>query len=354
MQTDATKMRAEKFIGLLQGIAVGDALGLPAEGLSPAEIRRRWRNKWTMRLIFGRGMISDDTEHALLTAECLAANATDAIEFQHRLAWKLRWWFIAVPPAIGLATARACLKLLCGWPISNAGVRSAGNGALIRALVIGAFFADDVAKRAEFTRASTRLTHSDERAEIAAIAVAEVAAIMENGTADVLPTLTAVNANKEWREICSRMACAARAGKSLAEFAKDLGLHNGITGYCFHTAPVAIYACMRDRNDFREIVESVLNCGGDTDSTAAIVGGLIGFSQGSKAVPKEWLERVLDWPNSVSRLKRVARALAGDAHQLRRRWYFVFAQLPRNMLLFTIVVFHGLYRFLRCVLLKAR
>ncbi|HEX9048258.1 MAG TPA: ADP-ribosylglycohydrolase family protein [Verrucomicrobiae bacterium] len=55
--------------GVLLGTAVGDALGLPAENLSPERIRRLWQGQWRIRFICGRGMISDDTEHALMTGK---------------------------------------------------------------------------------------------------------------------------------------------------------------------------------------------------------------------------------------------------------------------------------------------
>lgn len=63
--------RAERLIGCLIGTAVGDSLLLPAEGLSRKAIARRFTGRPRHRLIFGRGMISDDTEHAFLTAQAL-------------------------------------------------------------------------------------------------------------------------------------------------------------------------------------------------------------------------------------------------------------------------------------------
>jgi ADP-ribosylglycohydrolase len=56
----------DRFAGLLLGTAVGDALGLPAENLSAERIRRRGRDKWRTRFIFGRGMVSDDTEQTMI------------------------------------------------------------------------------------------------------------------------------------------------------------------------------------------------------------------------------------------------------------------------------------------------
>lgn len=56
--TIATQNQYDKFAGLLLGTAVGDALGLPAENLSPQKIQRRWHGNWRMRLFIGRGMFS--------------------------------------------------------------------------------------------------------------------------------------------------------------------------------------------------------------------------------------------------------------------------------------------------------
>jgi hypothetical protein len=60
-----------RLTGILLGTAVGDALGLPAEGLSPRRRRRLMPGPWRHRLVFGRGMMSDDTEHTLFVAQSL-------------------------------------------------------------------------------------------------------------------------------------------------------------------------------------------------------------------------------------------------------------------------------------------
>src|SRR5260370_1250124 len=100
-----------RFQGLLIGIAVGDALGLPAEGLSARRIRRLFKGRWRHRLIFGHGMVSDDTEHAALVAQCVLANQHSPSGFRRALAWRLRWWLLSLPPAIGFATLRSIVRL---------------------------------------------------------------------------------------------------------------------------------------------------------------------------------------------------------------------------------------------------
>jgi ADP-ribosylglycohydrolase len=66
-----THERTTRIHGLLIGTAVGDALGLPAEGLCRRRILRLYQGHWRHRLVFGRGMISDDTEHTIFVAQCL-------------------------------------------------------------------------------------------------------------------------------------------------------------------------------------------------------------------------------------------------------------------------------------------
>ncbi len=126
---------SDRLAGILLGTAVGDAVGLPAEGISPARRRRMMPGSWQHRFLFGRGMVSDDTEHALFVAQSLLRHPTNADAFQRRLAWHLRWWFVGLPAGIGLATARACLKLWFGFPPARSGVFSAGNGPAIRQAV---------------------------------------------------------------------------------------------------------------------------------------------------------------------------------------------------------------------------
>jgi ADP-ribosyl-[dinitrogen reductase] hydrolase len=62
---------SDRLAGVSLGTAVGDALGLPAEGLSPLRRHRLLPGKGRHRFLLGRGMISDDTERALFVAGSL-------------------------------------------------------------------------------------------------------------------------------------------------------------------------------------------------------------------------------------------------------------------------------------------
>ncbi len=165
-----------RLAGILLGTAVGDALGLPAEGLSPQRRQRLMAGDWRHRFLFGRGMLSDDTEHALFVAQSLLRHPADADAFQRRLAWHLRWWFAGLPAGIGLATARACLKLWLGFPPGCSGVFSAGNGPAMQSALIGGYLHDQPEMLHRFALASTQLTHTDPKAAVGAEAIALLAA----------------------------------------------------------------------------------------------------------------------------------------------------------------------------------
>jgi ADP-ribosylglycohydrolase len=341
---------SEVLRGVLLGTAVGDAVGLPAEGLSRNRRERRWQGPWRHRLILGRGMCSDDTEHTLFVAQALLSQPEDPVAFQRCLAWKLRLWLLGLPAGIGLATLRSILKLWVGFPPHRSGVFSAGNGPAMRSAIIGAYFADKPAKRREFVAAATRITHTDPRAETAALAVAEAAAWGASQSVPVetlLQRLPELGPDPEWQALCEKLVDALSRGASVAAFAESLGLRDGVSGYAYHSVPVALYAWLRHPDDFHAALESALNCGGDTDTVGAIAGALAGASCGERGIPAEWLGGIWEWPRSCAFIMRVADRLAEQASAGRPLGpvpCFWPGLIPRNLLFLAVVLAHGFRR----------
>jgi ADP-ribosyl-[dinitrogen reductase] hydrolase len=348
--SDESNHRLSKALaGVLIGTAVGDALGLPMEGLTPQRQQRLFPLPLRHRLIGHRGMVSDDTEHTLMVAQALLQHPEDATAFQRSLAWKLRWWILALPAGVGLATLRAILKLWIGFPPHKSGVFSAGNGPAMRSAVLGVFFAHEPAKRRKFVHAATTLTHSDPRAEVAAAAVAEAAAWAAglsphpDGLLDALATLSD---NPEWQSIVAKMKDALSRSLSVSEFAAALGLTRGVTGYAFHTAPIAIYATLRHADDFPAALTSVIACGGDTDTVGAIAGALLGAQVTTTGIPEHWRTGIIEWPRSLGLLERVADRLSQqrDTPALGPVRYAWPGVALRNVLFLFVVLAHGFRR----------
>lgn len=350
--TEPQVLLQERLVGVLLGTAVGDALGLPAEGLAPERIRRLWPGPLRMRLVFGRGMISDDTEHTLMVAQALLSHPDDPDAFRRALAWKLRWWFVGLPAGVGLATAKACLRLWIGFPANRSGVVSGGNGPAMRSAVLGVFFADELEKRREFVLASSRLTHRGWQAETAALAVAEAAAIAVNSggspkTTEVLHVMRGLSRAVEWQTRLSQIESCLKTGATVSDFAGVMGLKKGVTGYSLHGVPVALYAWLKHSSDFRVALTAAIECGGDTDTVGAILGALCGASLGNNGIPAEWINGLWEWPRSQRFMERFAGRLAEQKSSnapLGSVPLFWPGLIPRNLLFLTIVLAHGFRR----------
>lgn len=96
--------RADKIAGCILGTAVGDALGLPREGMSRSRGRNLFGNPpLSHRFLFGHGMVSDDTEHTCMVGQALLRAPNDVDGFAQSLAWRLRFWLLGVHAGVSLA-----------------------------------------------------------------------------------------------------------------------------------------------------------------------------------------------------------------------------------------------------------
>lgn len=342
-----TATRVESVVGCLLGAAVGDALGLCCEGLSPRRQRRLYPDLSRYHFLPGRGMVSDDTEHACMTAQALLASGGDAEAFARDLAWRLRFWLLALPAGVGLATARGILKLWLGWPLDSSGVFSAGNGPCMRSALLGVLYGDEPSLLRALVRASTRLTHTDPRAEHGALAVALAAATSPAGYRERLGDLLGTGAG-DLLGLVSQAAASASTGEDTEAFAVRLGLRHGVTGYVNHTVPVVLHAWFRHPADFRSAVLAVIRCGGDTDTTASILGGIVGARVGKAGIPGEWLDGLWEWPRSAAWIERLGVQLATASRGERRQPPSVLfpAVVLRNLLFLLVVLGHGFRRLL--------
>ena len=111
--------------------------------------------------------------------------------------------------------------------------------------------------------------------------------------------------------------------------------------------PVVIHAWLTNPRDYRAAVTSVIRCGGDADTTAAIVGGIVGAATGESGIPEDWLSGILEWPRSVNWMRELSTQLVqsrfdrGPAKPISANF---FASLARNVVFLAIVLFHGFRR----------
>ena len=343
-------MVGDHLVGCLLGTAVGDALGLPYEGLSRHRAAKLLGPPNRHRLILGRGMVSDDSEHCWMVAEALLDSKADPAMFCTALARRLRWWLLGLPAGVGFATLRSVLRMWVGVSPQKSGVFSAGNGPAMRAAILGVSI-EDRSHLLALIAASSRVTHTDPKAEYGAIAVA-VAARMARQHSTVEPGqyLAAFHSlfgdtDSEFVTLMTETIQAVQLGITTPKFAEALGCTNGVTGYTYHTVPVAIHAWLSHQGNFRGALMAVIECGGDTDTTAAIAGGIVGAGVGKQGIPPEWIEGLWLWPRSVVWIEHLASQLdllEARHHTSSPAWGLI----PRNLLFLLTVLFHGLRRLL--------
>jgi ADP-ribosylglycohydrolase len=141
---------ASRARGALYGLAIGDALGMPTQMLSRAQIRARWGELLTgfepappghpIAAGLPAGAITDDTEQAVLLGRLLVKShgTIDPNELARALVnWERKMAERGSLDLLGPSTRRACAAILAGVPPDEAGATGATNGAAMRIAPVG-------------------------------------------------------------------------------------------------------------------------------------------------------------------------------------------------------------------------
>jgi ADP-ribosylglycohydrolase len=281
-------------MGGLVGLVVGDALGVPVEFSTRAE-----RDRDPVAGLRGFGMHgqppgawSDDGALALAHAAAFAAHGWDpARHLDAFLAWERQASFSSHDRVfdIGRTTREALRRWAAGAAAAEAGGRGErdnGNGSLMRILPVSCWWAaaPDLAVIARLGEASA-LTHAHERSRL-------VCALHGLLTARLL----------SGRPLRVALAAAIRAWLPAVPAAQHAGLEPlrspafldwsreriPSDGHVVSTLVAACW-CLDRHEDFAGAVLAAVNLGGDTDTTAAVVGGLAGLRCGLSGLPRPWL-----------------------------------------------------------------
>lgn len=340
----------DKILGLLWGAAIGDALGLPYEGLTKKQINTIFKDLSKFNLIFGKGVVSDDTDHMLLTLLALAASKKDPFKFTKLLAKHLKNWLICLPPGIGFGTLTSLLKLWIGVSPEKSGSKSAGNGSCMRSLVIGAFCDSETEIEALVIR-STLITHRDHRSIIAALAIARIAYLtLHSSNSDrpmpesIFKELNASNiyGDSTWGEIVEKMRTCYREKLSVSAFQKTMNLDGFVSGFAYHSVPVALYSYLINFGNLQKTLEDSTSCGGDTDTIGFMAGGLSGGMLGFEKMPHQLRDKIIPWNCDIGIISKMQHMADVTNTSIAYPWHsLVF----RNLLTWLVVILHTLVRF---------
>jgi ADP-ribosylglycohydrolase len=281
----------ERARGALLGLAVGDALGAPAENLRPSEIRARWGR--ITGYVTDRPHGTDDTEYTLFSGLLLARHGSALTPAHVEAAW--HEWIAdrAEGPFRGAGfSERGTLENLrrgLAAPISAQHRHAWSDGLAMRAAPFGVFAAGRPGEAARLVAIDGSISHEGEGIYGGQAVAAGVAAAMAGAPAPVvIASALAVIPEDSWTARSLRRAVAvAHRGERAVRSAVFIGGYPW-TDLAPEAVALAFGAYATADGDFEEAVLTAVNMGRDADTTAAVAGALAGATRGFCAIPLAW------------------------------------------------------------------
>ena len=286
---------------ILLGIAVGDALGVPVEFKDRQTLLQ---NPVTEMLGYGThnqpaGTFSDDSSLAFCLAEALLGEFNLQAIADNFVEWYTEGFWTAHGDVfdVGIATRQSISRLMRGTDPELAGgfeENDNGNGSLMRILPLLVYIQDKpVKERFEITKQVSSLTHGHIRSVIACFYYLEFARLLVEGKnkfeaykelqISIINYLNFLSINSFEIDLFDRLLKA-----SIHEVPQDDILSSG---YVLHTLEAAIW-CLLTTSSYEEATLKAINLGDDTDTTAAVTGGLAGLLYGFESIPSKWMAQL--------------------------------------------------------------
>jgi ADP-ribosylglycohydrolase len=294
-------MNVETVKSVLFGVAVGDALGVPVEFESREYLDS---NPVTDMQEYGthnqpKGTWSDDSSLTFCLAEALA----DCFDIQQVASNFIKWyddaWWTAHNEVfdVGIATKKAIERLKEGTQPIKAGGKNEfdnGNGSLMRiAALVFYIYQMPINERFRITKEVSSITHQHIRSVLSCFYYLEFMRNILLGNSKEVAFKLTING------FMSFTSSLQIQSEEIAKFERICNLQFPSTprneikssGYVIHTLEAAIW-CLLNSDSYEETVLKAVNLGDDTDTTAAVAGGLAGLTYGVSSIPTEWLNHL--------------------------------------------------------------
>ena len=307
--------------GSLIGGAAGDALGYAVEFMREKEIFERWGESGITRYELSGGLarISDDTQMTLFTAEGLIL--AEGGEWAKSVNSSYLDWLATQEEFFPLKgehrsrlldekglfsrrapgnTCLAALRMGGGGSPERPVNKSKGCGGVMRVAPVGLFFAGSSVSIEESDRVAAHaaaLTHGHPFGYLPAAVLAHtVRRIVEDGAPVFEAATDALDTVKDlWWDTPGLADFAVLIRKSLRlarEAEDDLGaIHALGEGWAGDEAlAIALFCAARYPDDIDRALIASVNHNGDSDSTGAIAGNIVGANVGLEGVPQKYTE----------------------------------------------------------------
>ena len=300
----------EKIYGCLLGGAIGDALGYPVEFMSHSKILETYGGVGINDLEKGKAFISDDTQMTLFTAEgILLTTSKEKLVDNIYLAY-LRWlstqgynipvieegWLIHDNRLHARrAPGNSCISALQSGemgtidePINN----SKGCGGVMRVAPLGVLCPPDEAFT--YGMKTAAITHGHPSGYYPAGALARIISLTLTGDGlvhAVEDTMDHLRKHEGSEETLNLLQRAYKLGLENTDPFEDIkSFGQGWVGE--EALAIAVYCSLRFKDDFKNALIAAVNHDGDSDSTGAITGNILGAALGTDKIPEQWGYRV--------------------------------------------------------------
>jgi len=293
----------DRIKGLVYGHALGDAIGLGTEFMNKRQIKIFYPNGYSSyaqtvfdkhRSRWQKGEWTDDTDQMLCILESiLNTHQVDEIDVARRI----HHWAYTGGRGLGqtvYAVITSPRFLLDPHEVARevwvkSGKNNAANGAIMRTSILGAWDYKDQEKVKANTEKIAKITHFDPRCIGSCVVLTTaISKLLSDECSDEQLIGFAIEQSKLYDERISEYLKMSRL-KELSLLQLD---ESQSIGYTLKAMAAGFWALQQD--DFKRAILEIVNEGGDADTNGAVAGGLLGAKLGFSALPKDWIEGLLN------------------------------------------------------------
>lgn len=269
------RSRHDQIIGCLLGGAIGDSVGARFEGLSNV----------VSTVDDTSCYITDDTQLTLATCRAIVKESKiDPSSIAQEMANLFRRGEII---GIGASTYKSLYEISMGvhWALAGRkGDRAAGNGAAMRIAPLAFLLDPSDRTQRPLLRDVCRITHHHDEAYAGALAIAlAIRSVWKTPSHEIDPVSEIA---RQLPDCLVRERLFELSRLETSTSIKDVSRQFGCSGYVVESVPLAIYSATQlGKLGFSEIIDAVIECGGDTDTNASMAGQIMGASSGQSSLP---------------------------------------------------------------------
>jgi len=290
----------DKAKGCLFGLAIGDALGVHTEGMSPEKIKEKFN--FVTDFISNDPAGSDDTEFALFNSLLLLKYGKKISSDDIAKEWKENLAVQKGPyKGAGFSEMMAIENLRKGLnpPQSGMHAHSWSDGLAMRVAPFGIIHPGNPENASELAGRDGSVTHSGEGIYCGKAVAAAISTAMVDGDLNKIfnNALNAVPKNSWcYRSIVQAISIGS-GSNNLPDVLSKLYARIACNYYYWSDlGPEAVGLSFgiiaASKGDFTEAVLGGVNIGRDTDTIAAIAGSIIGAKIGFRKIPEKWCSRI--------------------------------------------------------------